>query len=276
MTTLEKPPDAFALHTLLEGCTAEVALNDVPLSASERLRIQDSVHATPWVIDGVNQLRIRVEATTLRLEDLPVGLVARDREAGPVRAWARVMSGRYAEGVPDPERDATPLALTWGPTSHAQDGLPCTVSGTFLASGRPRWGWQDARPLDPGASDDRSKVLAFVRELADAFGRGDAAAVLARMPTLVRESVHFGDPAGGFAAGFAAEMANVASEPGYEVAPFRDDEVVLRPIAGGRVLRVVDATGDDLLRSTPRMETAFRFRLDLAMIDGRLELARIA
>jgi hypothetical protein len=274
--TLEKLPDAFALHTLLEGCTAEVALNDVPLSVSGRLRIQDSIHVTPWVIDGVNQLRIRVEATTLRLEELPAGLVARDREAGPVRAWARVMSGRYAELVPDPHRDPTLLELTWGPLAQAADGLPCTVSGTFMASGRPRWGWQDARILDPGSTEDRTLVLAFVRELASAFAAGDAAAVLARMPTLVRESVHFGDPTGGFAAGFAGEMANVTSEPGYGLAPYRDDEVVLRPIAGGRVLRVVDDSGAALLRSAPSVAEPFRFRLEVAMIDGRLELARIA
>lgn len=276
MTALDvaTPPDAFAVHALLDGCGGEVLLNDVPLAATGLERREISVHATPWVIDGANELRIVIHRTR-RLELLPMGAVAVDREAGPVWAWGRVMAGHHADVAPDPARDPVLTELTWGPVDEAARVLPAVIAGRFIAAGRPRWAWQDAPVLDPDAAATRAEVLAFLRIIHGAFVRGDGAAVAAHMPTLAREGVHFGPSSQDLAAGVAGELAATASDPDYAIAPYDDADVVLRPIAGGRVLRALDRSGAPLVRSAPSMVEGFRFRLDVARIDGRLEIARL-
>lgn len=268
-----KPPTAFALHTLLDGCVAEVSLNDVPLAGADLRRMQASVHATPWIVDGVNELRIDV--TGMRsLEILPMGAVARDDDAGPVGAWARLLGGHYEDLVPDEQRDSHLAELRWGPVDDDARNLPRSLGASFTVAGRPRWAWQDAPQL---AMDDprvRARVLDFLRELHAAFRAGDGPGVVARMGSLVRESAHFGPGGSDFARGFAGELSRIASEPGFAMDDFSDEHVVLRPIAGGRVLRVLHVEGGSLLRSAPSMEEPFRFRLDLAELGGELEIVR--
>jgi len=267
-------PDAFAVHALLRGAQAVVHLNDVPLVQSGLRRVESSVHATPWIVDGLNTLRLEVVGS-LRLEILPVGVSAIDREAGPVDAWCRVMAGHYADIVPDVERDETLAELAWSAGDASMRALPCTLEETFVTSARPRWAWQDAPRLDPESPSLRSRVLDEARRIHEGLARGDATPLIARMATLLRESAHFNLAPGALAAGMSNEIARFSAESDHAVAPIDDTTARLLPIAGGRVLRVLGEDGGPLLRAGPGVAEPWSFPLDFVEIDGNLEICRI-
>ncbi len=276
MTTsaTDSPPDAFSLHATLAGCIAMVSLNDVPLVRSDLRGVQACVHSTPWIIDGENRIEITI-AGCRRLADWPCGLVAEEGETA-VFASAVVLAGFYADIIPDPTRDAKLVSIDWGPLERDALDFPRTVQGFFRATGRPRWAWQDAMLLEGAEPAVRERLLAVVRELHSAFERRDGAPFVDRMKTLDAEAIHFSSAEGGLAAAFAGELGRRTADPHFALEPLREEEVLFRPIADGRVVRVEDARGRPILRGVPEMEAGLALPLLLADLGGTIEIARLA
>lgn len=271
MTT--RSSEAFALRAVIENCAGVVLLNDVPLNVCGLEHNEVSAHATPWVVEGDNELRIVVEETP-PLALVPAGVIAEDG-AGAVFATAWIYRSDYAKVFPDREHDERLAPLHWAPPRDRAVQLPATPAAHFKATGRPRWKWQDAPVLDPTDPATRTALLAFLRAIHDAFGRRDAAGILAYMPAHVAESRHFGYPdPGSFEATFAQAFATFAAEPDFAVAEFRDDEVSFVPAAGGRVLAPLRADGRPVLVAAKGSEADWAYMLFLASIDGVLQIAR--
>lgn len=136
-----------------------------------------------------------------------------------------------------------------------------------------RWAWQDA-PADKLTDADLDDITAVVRLMHTAFANRDAAALemvlrhkhdeLSRALDVPLEEIELG---------FRDYLVDLFKDPDGQMEPFYPEDLLLSPVAGGRVVQVTDLGGDPPIQGTWNGE-GFAYRITMSRIDGGWTIIR--
>ncbi len=278
-------PQVVYTHLDVEGCAAELYLNDIPLDrlvAGEGRRRVESTAAHQYLFDGENRLELLVEpgSTPARART-----ELRERKLTKAHAAARLV--RYADGADlGPENGAVLAEVTFRSEDPAvRAGEPASVGPAYyprsffttvdLGRRSGRWAFQDAPAL---TLDDAlvAEARAVLDEVASAVKRGDAAAFLSLLsdqhadvlqaypaftPGRIRDDI----------AEYVA-FFHRAAEP---VAPRVPERHSFRLAGSGRLLHCLDDDWQGSVRMrSPDDGGISPYPLFLARLGGRLRIVR--
>lgn len=136
-----------------------------------------------------------------------------------------------------------------------------------------RWAWEDA-PADPLTDSDLDEITAVVRLLHSAFANRDSTGVEMvlrhKHEELARAlDVSFGE----IEEGFREYTTELFRDPDGKMEPFFPEDLLLQPVAGGRVVQVTDLGGEPPLQGVFNGE-GFAFRIAMARVDGGWTIVR--
>ena len=259
----------YIVNYTIIHCNAEVDLNGVPLTQTRRETAYSVTGADDigrWLMPGVNVITVTLrppEGNTgpddRQLIEISVSTAARGQmsDEGTKIAFLRIPE---KEGAPLPAsiKQATKKELRFTPASLP----PCEL-------------WEKARP---GKPDDaaRAEILALVREYHAAYVIKDRAKLndMLMFATLeAARSRHV--PAEQAREMLKSGLTEMLSEKSFAMEPLRTDRLVLRPIAGGRVMWVTNAGGEAPVRTRQMKDGGYvEFPVYVARIDGKWMIVR--
>jgi hypothetical protein len=246
----------FILDVRARDVECEITLNGITVwsaCAVGDLRHQQVVN--PFVDDGANKLTARVTPLAEGQPALAYRLVHTFRAAG---APEKTLIARV---LPDP---ASPLVVG-GPARSLADAAD-------FPSPFGRWAWQKpgARVFTP---EDRADIIAQVAAVHDALSRGDEAALLSLLHEKFQELGRAMMLSGQELADDAREhFQDLFASQGWSLAPLDPESIQIKPMADGRLVAPVRASGRSLLESAGGEP----YGLDLMMAfgDGRWRIVR--
>lgn len=254
------------------GCAVEAHLNGMPVAALGPGGGSTSLAVHEYTLAGKNQLSVVVAPP-------PPGssVPSQPRIAiGPTWARARLILVRRGQSPADPEARALGV-VEWAAVEGKSYDAPSThTKDVELPVSFPRWRWLDAPMLELGPAGQR-QVLEFVQELGVELGRGNAE------PLIVAAKLRFDELALAYQTDAAAavqrfrdQLQRLYADKALKIMPPVAAELVLRPVASGRIVDCLASTGGPVLRTqndAPLLgEHAWPLRL--AMVDGRIYVLR--
>ncbi len=247
------------------GCEAEAALNGVPLLRTTTARPVSSRPVHEFAVGGGNELELVVRPAPAGAPAVPQPWLADGRCAASVR----LLLPRHGQ-VAHPSHARTVAQLDWAPPDGELYEAPLALrSSVALPIAFPRWRWCDAPPVpDPEAV--RAAAAAFVLDIAAGLARGDPE------PLLQSTRLRLEELAAAYARPLAADAARLreqvrtlhAAQPLKPPLPSAST-LVLRPVAGGRLLECLDGAGGPWLRSAAADGGDVAWPLRLAVVEGR-------
>ncbi len=256
------------LHAESGGCPVEVVVNGLPLVALPATGGSACLPVHEYVLTGRNALAITV---------FPSPGPAQPRVAtGPTWARARLVLVRRGHGVADP--DARVLAsVEWAAKEgQAFDAPAAQERSVDLPVAFPRWRWFDAPPVEASAELSR-QVLSFVQQLAIELGRGNADPFVAAARLRFEELAlaYQTNPADAIQR-FRDQLQARFAAKALAVVPPNAEDLVLRPVAGGRLLECLSPLGGPVLRTQNQDAAAGNtaWPLRLAIVEGRIYVLR--
>ena len=254
------------------GCAAEASLNGMPVAALGPAGGRATLAVHEFTLAGANQLTLVVGAPASGL-----AVPSQPRVAiGPTWARARLVLLRQGQSAGD--ANARVLgAVEWAalegrtydsPSTHARDvDLPVAF---------PRWRWLDAPPIALTPTVQR-QVLEFLQQLALELGRGNAD------PLLAAARLRFDEIAAAYQRTAAEGMQRFrdhlqqlyAAKALKMVVPVAE-ELVLRPIVGGRLVECLAPLGGPVLRTRNESPEAgdHAWPIRLAMVEEKIYVLR--
>ena len=272
-------PTQIQAQLEIEGCTAELYLNDVPVM---RLRPGDMkvqlLAVEQLVIPGKNRLEVLVEPGPTPNTAREASRVLEKGALGEApRASAKLVRFTITEepSIADPE---ILMEATWQWPIGPDDPVlfpQSAVAERDLGDGRGPWRWQSLPPhvLDRGLHDE---VMRFLDEMEAAFLQGDLD-LLWDLSRQQNEDVQRCYPGltETFLRGDMARVVDFYRRSPDPVFPRDPARTALRLAAGGRMLHVIDRdwTPTYKLRD-PDDGTAVGVPMLLGRVDGKLRIVR--
>lgn len=220
------------LDVSIEGCDAEVFLNDAPIV---RITPESSSAAFPtvsqWTINGENELKV-VVAAALSGGDEP-------------RVKATLTSGA-AGGFPEPGSGPVYAAIDETPGASGRE-LVYSARGTLEHSWGV-WSWQSAPAI---ALDEATKadLVNFLQTLHDALLQRCPEPLLDACGTMFEEVGRcYGMSAADARNQMRAGIGFVGRSPEWSLAPLDPSGLLFRPCCGGRVVQPLTRDGQPALR----------------------------
>ena len=254
-------------------CTAEVALNGVPLlrSAGESALATLAVHE--YVLSGGNRLQLTIEPDAS--SPTPRGAPWGARGAPLPQADCRLLLPRMGHPA-DETRVRTLGELAWAAEAGQRAQLPlelqCDVN---LPIAFPRWRWLDAPVVDPRPPLPE-RVHDWLETLREDLARGQTEAFVQACRLRTEElALAYQCDAAGLAEGLREHLAQCSErcDGAWLLPPL--EELQLRAVAGGRLLECLDAKGEAALRTEADADgTIWRMPLRLAVVEGRFYVLR--
>lgn len=254
------------------GCPVEALLNDMPVASlpAKGGRVSLAVHE--YVLAGRNKLSLSIWPAPPN-----VTVPAAPRVAiGPTWARARLLLLRQGQGVSDP--NARVLASAeWAveegksyeaPLLHATDiDLPVNF---------PRWRWLDAPPITVNPAVQR-QILEFVQLQAIELMHGNPEAMLGVAKLRFDElAVAYQETSAQLTQRFRDHLQGLYAAKALKIVPPAADQLVLRPIHGGRLIECLSPLGGPVLR-TQNDDPALpdhAWPVRLAMVEGKIYVLR--
>lgn len=256
-------------------CEAEVLLNGMPIARASAARNRVVVPVHEYAVEGDNQLELVLWPHPAQLVESPMpspqGVVSTGKQAARVRMLLP-RTGNLAD-----EDSARTLAqIDWAAPEGSACELPLTLSEQLtLPASFPRWRWLDAPPFEPNA-ELRQLALGFVQALAQGLSAGDFDAYQ-RATRLRQEELAVAyqfDPVQA-AARLREHLANAHAAQRLNWLPMDEQSLVLRPVARGRLVECLDATGAAMLRTAPdEAGRSLALPLRLAAVERQLYVLR--
>lgn len=260
------------LHAESGGCPVEVLVNGLPLAALAASGGSACLPVHEYVLTGANTLALTVFPP-------PPGRAApaQPRVAvGPTWARARLVLVRRGHGVADP--DARVLAnVEWAATEGKAFEAPATHErGVDLPVAFPRWRWFDAPPVTVDAALSR-QVLEFVQQLALELGRGNPE------PFVTAARLRFEELALAYQTAPADAMQRFRDQlqarfaaKALAIVPPNAEDLLLRPVAGARLVECLSPLGGPVLRTQNQDAAAGNtaWPMRLAIVEGRIYVLR--
>lgn len=251
------------------GVTAEAWLNGVPLARTGPGQRAVTVAVHEFTLAGANQIELVIEPA-------PAGQVAAPKPLlsdGQRGASLRLLLPRIGQ-LAHPENARSLAQIDWAPLAGDVTTLPHTLSQSVeLPIAFPRWRWLDAPVLD-----DPSPLLgaaaAYLQGIALGLARGDPEPLLLalrlRLEELAQAYQHnLADSVGRLRLQVQQLHARAPLLPAMPKA----DQLLLRPLAGGRLLECLTPDGRPVLHS-PVAGGRIDWPMRLAFIEGRFYAIR--
>lgn len=251
------------------GVVAEAWLNGVVLARTgpEKRAVTVAVHE--FTLSGAN----RVE---LVIEPAPPGRTAAPRPLlsnGQRGASLRLLLPRMAQRA-HPENARSLAQLDWAPAAGEVHSVPLSLSQSVeLPIAFPRWRWLDAPVVDLSAQLTHA-AAAFLQNIALGLARGDAE------PLLLAQRLRLEELALAYQRELADDVGRVRLQVQrlHALAPLEPpmpqaDTLLLRPLAGGRLLECLTPDGRAALHS-PVAGGRVEWPLRLAVVEGHFYAMR--
>jgi hypothetical protein len=262
------------------GCHAEAVINGVPVAGVDG-RTVPGVHVAcvpvhEYTLAGGNRL-------SLVINPHPLGLPANQPPPPPTpnvaegQTWAKLRLLLPRQGQPASENSARTLAqLDWGLADGEVYETPLLLQQTVdLPVTFPRWRWLDAPVVDITPAL-KMQALAFLQRLAIDLMRGDPEGFIAASRLRFEELAlaYQRDPAVDVAR-FRSHVQQLHASKALRIIPPAVTDLVLRPVADGRLLDCLGPTGQAIMRTVPTEAGASHaWPLKLAVVDGQFYVLR--
>ncbi len=259
----------YIINYTISHCNALVEINGVPLTRTSRDTAYTATGTADigrWLIPGANLVTVTLRPPEGKIDP-------DDRQSIEISVSTAVKGQMSDEGakiatlrIPEKEGDSF-LASIKQPTKKELRFTPAQVPPSEL--------WEKAKPvsLDDAA---RKEILALVREYHAAYVKKDRVKLndMLMFATLDAARNRY------FSADEAREMLakglkEMLADRSFAMEPLRADLIILRPIAGGKVLWVTDSKEEAPVRSKKMKDGGYvEFPVYVARIDGKWVIVR--
>jgi len=263
----------LALKLDAVGCEAEALLNGVPLARVNAARPRALVPIHEYTLAGNNRLELVVwpHPVTAKPEDLPPPMQV--KADGQSMAAARILLPRIGNAVD--ESSARSLAdVVWAPPAGEAFEPPVRLSQDLqLPVSFPRWRWMDAPPAQAITPQLRQQAAALVQQFRTELEAGDVTNYLSAVRFRTEElAVAYQRPAEEATTRLRGQLEALQGAAWAEVDA---EAMVLRPLAGGRLMELLGADGEPVLKTeADEQGRVHAFPLRVAAVEGRLYVLR--
>jgi hypothetical protein len=254
------------------GCPVEVALNGMPVAAlgAQGGRISMPVHE--YTLAGRNQLALTICPPPPGRPAAPQPRVA----IGATWVRARLLLLRQGQSVGD-----AAVRVLGSAEWAAEEGKSYEAPGTHavdveLPVAFPRWRWLDAPAIALNPASQR-QILEFLQQLAVELSRGNPE------PLLVAAKLRFDELALAYQHSAAEGMQRFRDHlqalfeaKALKIVPPLAESLVLRPVAGARLIECLDPLGAPVLRTQNDDASVGNqsWPIRLAMVEGKIYVLR--
>ena len=263
------------LRVWSRGCPVEAALNGLPVARTGQDGGAVTLPVHEYLVSGRNRLSFVAGVQSVSGE-LPPVLPRRSR--GDLSVQLTLALCHAGQSPADP--NARVLAqMAWSPGVNEKHEWPFEFfKDVELPVNFPRWRWLDAPVIQTGPALTR-QVLELLQSLAVDFqtGLADNFLQLARLRT--EELAHaYQSTTAAWNQGVRDHLQQ-CFEAGLlaTVEPPEPDALVLRPLAGGRLVEALTPKGEPALKTAPGsdpLKTRVAWPLRLAQVEGNLYILR--
>lgn len=252
------------------GVVAEASLNGVPLARSGPAAGAVTVTIHEYTLAGGNELELVIQPPSPGQAAAPQPLLS-DGQRG---ASLRLLLPRVGQ-LAHPENARTLAQIDWAPPSGDVTAVPFTLRATVdLPIAFPRWRWFDAPPVTE-PHELTAAVATYLQDLALGLARGDPE------PLVLASRLRFEELAQAYQRNLADDVGRLrlqiqqwhAEQPLKPTLPTADT-LLLRPLAGGRLLECLTQDGQAALQSPLAGGGRIAWPLRLAVIDERFYVIR--
>lgn len=252
------------------GCSAEAVLNGVPLVRVGAGRSVATLPVHEFTLAGANEVELVVNPGPPGAAAAPEPLLS----DGQIGASLRLLLPRVG-GIAHPASARTLAQIDWAPVEGELVELPLTLRKSVdLPIAFPRWRWLDAPVIDdaPALKND---VAAYLLEIAVGLAKGNPE------PLIQAARLRFEELAQAYQRNLADDVGRLrvhvqqlhAAQPLKPALPAAA-KLLLRPVAGGRLLECLAPDGEPLLQSVVAGGGKIHWPLRVAAVEGRFYVLR--
>lgn len=254
------------------GCSAEALVNGLPVVSLPPAGGRACLAVHEYVLAGRNQIALAAGLPPPGVAATPQPRVA----VGPTWARARLVLVRAGQGPNDP--DARVLSsVEWAVEEGQSYEAPVARSGEVeLPVAFPRWRWLDAPVIALNAVAQRL-ILEFLQQLATELSRGNPEPLLAAARLRFEElALAYQHNAAEGMQRFRAHLQTLFEQKALKIVPPLGETLVLRPVAGARLIECLDPLGAPVLRTQNDDATVGNqaWPIRLAMVEGKIYVLR--
>jgi hypothetical protein len=254
------------------GCAVEVLLNGMPVASLGPLGGRVGVAVHEYTLAGKNQLALVICPP-------PPGPAAPAQPRVAIGAtWARARLVLLRKGQGAADANARVLAsVEWATEEGKSYEAPTTQNAEIdLPVAFPRWRWLDA-PVINLTPPVLRQVLEFVQQQALELSRGNPEPMLAAAKLRFDElALAYQHTAAQGVQRFRDHLQRLYADKALKIVPPTAEELVLRPVLGGRLVECLSPLGGPVLR-TQNEDPALAnhsWPLRLAMVEGKIYVLR--
>jgi hypothetical protein len=257
----------MCLQVSAVGVAVEVAVNGLPVLRLAEGAPPRCLPVHEYLLAGENRISLVVAPPPPGLDTAPPQPRVAPAEQMAVARLLLMREGRTPESPSTRELAAARWAVAAGEACEAPTAVHQDVN---LPVGFPRWRWLDA-PVMPASPKLDALVLAWLQKLAFELSRGRPDTLLASSRLKLEElGLAYQWPAGQAAERLKAGL-QALHESGALAAlqPPAAADVVLRPVAGGRLIDCLNALGEPALQVPGNT-----WPLRVAVVEGQVYVLR--
>lgn len=252
------------------GVTAEAVLNGVPLARSGPAAGAVTVPIHEFTLSGANELQLLIEPPPPGQAGAPQPLLS-DGQRG---ASLRLLLPRIGQAA-HPENARTLAQIDWAPAAGDVTEVPASLRQVVeLPIAFPRWRWFDA-PVVAEPRELLASAATYLQGLALGLARGDPE------PLVLAARLRFEELAQAYGRNLADDVGRLRLQvqQWHAQAPLQPrmpkaDALLLRPVAGGRLLECLTPDGQPALQSPLAGGGLALWPVRLAAIEGRFYVIR--
>ncbi|MBX3604147.1 MAG: hypothetical protein KF788_02685 [Piscinibacter sp.] len=254
------------------GCSAEAVVNGLPVVALPATGGSACLAVHEYIVAGRNQIGLAAGVPPPGQPATPQPRVA----IGPTWARARLVLVRAGQAPSDPNARVL-STVEWAVEEGQSYEAPVTrTSEVELPVNFPRWRWLDAPPIALNAATQR-QILEFLQQLAVELGRGNAE------PLLAAAKLRFDELALAYQSTtpegmqrFRDQLQRLFEQKALKIVPPLAESLLLRPVAGARLIECLDPLGAPVLRTQNDDATVGdqSWPIRLAMVEGKIYVLR--
>jgi len=263
----------LVLRIEASGCQAEAVFNGVPLVRVGGAQAVATVPVHEFTFLGANEVELVVQPGPPAAAGTAP---APEPQLSDGKAWAslRLLLPRVGS-VAHPASARTLVQVDWAPPADELYEAPVSLKKSVeLPISFPRWRWLDA-PVIPDSPTLKKEVAAYLLDVAVGLARGNPE------PLVQASRLRLEDLAQAYQRNLADDVGRLrvhiqqlhAAQPLKPTLP-APAKLLLRPVAGGRLLECLSGDGSPLLQSPVAGGGNIAWPVRLAAIDGRFYVLR--
>ena len=260
----------LVLRLEVANCTAQASLNGIPLIRSSGARANVTLPVHEFTLAGANELALEIGPA---LPGQPAAPAARLSD-GQTGASLRLLLPRVGS-VADAAHARCLAQLEWAPARDEPYETPTTLQTQVdLPIQFPRWRWLDVLPVEVDARLTLEAARYLTRIVA-AMARGDVDPLLmASRLRLEEQALAYQRDLTETVASARTQLAAICAGGAFKPRLVSPPELLLRPVAGGRLLECLRADGGPAIQGTLAEGHRFEWPARLTRVDGALYVLR--